>query len=1675
MQANTQQTLFVTEDSRPNQTLEGILAQALESAEFSDLRADRSTKGPAPDGANHDRVGEARQLVETYRTAVESLSGPTAAQMYHEIARLESEVLGNQRAAEKAAVQALRQDPTSAVMQQLAFRLLAASGETDALAKLVGYAVGRIEESSRRAALLLDYALYLEIHQGQADAAAEAYERVLKEQPDSSEAIEGRARTLIKAGRWKELGELAQRFAERATDGEAGESRGAWWLIAALLADEHPVEDRVNWLSRALDAGIAPSLAVPLAVGLQRSAEEPAAAVATLQRQLERSGDAGATLHYEISWMLANQLDQPDEALLHARAAVDDDPNSPLYLSWLAELQQRHAKWEGLVETLSAKAQLAQDQAERSATLCTLAEVLECQINDPDRAAEVYAEALALDAGSLSCLQALGRLYAQAERWTELVDMHRHEAEVSGDPECRATALYRAAVILDEHLRRRSEAIAALEEGLAHAPTQGSIICFLERLYDKEERYADLVALHRKELQSCADDDRRIRLLERIGGLLDLRLGESVAAIDAYEQLLEHSPDNDEALSALARLYGGQGNHQQQLSTLRALAMRAASGKERAAILLSMARVLEESMRDPEQALAHAWESLDAAATAEGYGLTGRLLHRTGRWEDLIKLYRRQLDDLREPRARVEVLLRIARVNERDVGAVVAAAETYLEALQVDRGSRPALRGLLRLYGRASPDFRREVAAFALESGLVDAQVDASSVGLRLSLGLIGESPSSAERLVFRELERETPQPFAKRLAIELLTQDARWSDLAELLSGYEAALVTLGGALQPAKALELLGSTAAADDSLPVCRLRELLQTTLGTAAEAAVATADRMHSETDAEAISALRIRFAQQRLRCEGDGDKEEPGVSYGELAEQLLGEQGPVGDRALAAVEALARNAKDCQLLARVMHEREQRSNSDADTAFLAHLNAVQLAAAGAQDQAADKWRQALILFPECKPAFDSLKAHYLATADSDGLLWLFGDKDPSELDTAELLHRGELRGEKGQVEDALADFAEILSREPAHATALTTLERMLRAAGEHRRLAQVLHRAAQNVEQPAARADLLVRVALIYRDQLGDDELALELLKEAITVDADCVVGLLVAADQHLRMDEPTEAVSLLNRALLRTDRPEQLVAAHLALAHIAHRVLGDLKRARSSLRSALEVGGDRLEIWRHMAELAERAEDLEDLETCLARLAALEPEDEDQARALARLAQLLHQQKGAEDPDVLQCIERAHRLAPQLPVVYRPTIQHYTELERFEELERALARSLEAAEPGDRPELLLAKARVTAKHLGRVGEAVTLLRETLTLAPDDPEAVELLLDYLEEQGLNDAESRAEAIDLHRSRLANQPLLVDSIRRLGQICREEKRLDEAFCAEASLVWLGEASEEEIYFHRQQRRRASTMPAGALSGEDLRAIGLPNGDHTLRALFELVGNRLAELVPPDLSHYGISALEDARCPEDHPAWAVLNSCAELLGVTDFVLVEALGGALAGGACEPNDPLALVIPRDFMRYPVPLQRFVGGRLLCRAGLTTAALDPGRPEPLSLRDIEILCSALLRQQEEAFGEERVSAAILDDMLDRLRGCLHEDELKEAAALAKALWLDESEHARLPAWLQSCEVGALRAGVVCSGSLEAVSGYFDHAGILPGDDVKRELIGYMCSAEYATLRKRLA
>ncbi|MGM0556878.1 MAG: hypothetical protein ACQEVA_10915, partial [Myxococcota bacterium] len=184
---------------------------------------------------------------------------------------------------------------------------------------------------------------------------------------------------------------------------------------------------------------------------------------------LQELGDSfiAADLHRQVGGWYANELDQPDDAVMHLQRALSIEPDNSEILEMLEGLYRQLAAWPELANVLNKRIELSAEPDERIDLWRKLGELYEMQMAEIDDAVEAYEQILVIDETDLLAMESLERIFEAYERWEDLIDVLRRKAESTYDPDEIVGIKERIATIYEDRLEQPHEAIDAYREVLA--------------------------------------------------------------------------------------------------------------------------------------------------------------------------------------------------------------------------------------------------------------------------------------------------------------------------------------------------------------------------------------------------------------------------------------------------------------------------------------------------------------------------------------------------------------------------------------------------------------------------------------------------------------------------------------------------------------------------------------------------------------------------------------------------------------------------------------------------------------------------------------------------------------------------------------------------------------------------------------------------------------------------------------------------------------------------------------------------------------------------------------------------------------------------------------------------------------------------------------------------------
>ncbi|HEX9288169.1 MAG TPA: tetratricopeptide repeat protein, partial [Anaeromyxobacteraceae bacterium] len=503
-------------------------------------------------------------------------------------------------------------------------RLHEARGDWDATAEALRARAAAASTDDDPAELVLGQLRLAEICEerlGRPDEAAASYHTVLSIDPGHRGALAALGRLHARASDW---GRLLETFlAERAAAPDARERAHRCFKAAEVL------EERLGRVPEAIDLyaealALEPTL-LPAHQALERLYERIGAHEALaglLESDLATTSDAEerVAVLFRLARLHEDQLGDLEAAAGACERILALAPDHLVALRALAALRERAGRFDEVVALHDRLASITSDSRKAIALLQRSAEVQEEQLGDDAAAAATHERVLRLDPTHLPALRALGRLYARAGRWTDLVAMCRAEAEASFSTESAAALHFRVGEILEQRLGQEGEAIAAHREVLTLSPSHVGALRALARLYRAHGEWESLVEVLTADAAARAAPDRKAALLGEVAEILETRLGDLDRAAEVHAEVLRAAAGSGPSLRALDRILSARGRWA-ELASLRRAHADHERGPARVASLLRAAALLADRAGDAAGA-----EEACRAALAEAPGHAGALL-----------------------------------------------------------------------------------------------------------------------------------------------------------------------------------------------------------------------------------------------------------------------------------------------------------------------------------------------------------------------------------------------------------------------------------------------------------------------------------------------------------------------------------------------------------------------------------------------------------------------------------------------------------------------------------------------------------------------------------------------------------------------------------------------------------------------------------------------------------------------------------------------------------------------------------------------------------------------------------------------------------------------------------------------------------------------------------------
>ncbi|PRP91005.1 tetratricopeptide repeat protein [Enhygromyxa salina] len=1419
-----------------------------------------------------------------------------------------------------------------------------------------------------------------------------------------------------------------------------------------------------------------------------------------LNRQLERwpdveeglrrlimladTDDERVRLLAETAEVVGKRLGRPDDALdllkrvldlaptdARARSMVgsflEPDETRERSIKILTPLYEAEQNWAALLELQELQARKQPSGRRRLQALLRVARTQEEKLEDPARAFAVLCEAMteAGDQPELSeILDKVDRLGSVPERSEALYESYKRTVDHILDSDLQQRVLRSMGEVALARLGRLDDARGVYERLLETRPDDDEATDALEQIYVRQDADEALASLLVRKVDRTSAPDERDNLLIRAAEIHRTRLDDADEAIRLYERLSDAGLQREDVQQVLEPLYEATGRFRELAAHLtRKLAQ--LQGKAAVDTHLLLGRLYGEHLDDSEEGIRHLGAALKADPDhAVGTDELSRYLQDPSMrsraaemlepvflavqdWERLLQIQEVRLDEAEDHGERVQIMLRMARMQEEQLEDLDKAFEAYTRVFKEDPSNTRVRDHLGRLanvlattdryaeilteYSAANPDdssdsmleivhecarlwsgsLRQPAKAVALYERLLEARPDDRSVFSELESALsMGEMWKELADAYWREAE-------------DSLDED-RQIDLLMRLS--RVALDVLDEPELGAKAFRRILDTQP-DNDRARAQLEQVYQMTESWE-ELLELLRDRLSRSFDQDDRTPVYLQIAELQ---EGPLDDAEGAL---DSLESLLGEV-PDEINAVSALERIAdarvpqrervfnilqpiyqasgntpRLVSVCEWRLTVSEDPAMRHELHLELAR--HLESI-------PDGAQYAFRALARALHEPGPsdALMTLDAEIERLASSVEMPGALADAQVAASDSEQLAsdvdRRLELliRAARIRSEDSPEIAVEILRRalelRDDQDEALALMDGALVRLGYHEELREVLARRVEVEPDDSERVDLLRRLATLFEDILANPEEAEKAWRRLLDIEPNDLEALQRLSRAYAASGSTSELIEVLDRRIDSSNDGEERRSLRMQLASI------------------------------HRESAKNREAEIEVLRSLLAEA----PSDDDAMAALARA--LLAEERHAEAADVIQdratiasTAERKASLMLDAARLYAgPLDDLLGAVERYEQVLQLLPGQegavADLVELSKKEEVSEAAATLVRPHLdahGRWQELAVVIDARATLSQDPDEVLVSLreLAMVRHEKLGDATG---ALDATMKLVDNSPAdeLADPLsavmRLAGELDGLEPLIDE----------LSRRAQDE---GRDAEARITIALAAAHAASDY--MGDP--DKALAVLVPLLDAELADLPTCE-------RIEELALRKDDTALIERALCeGSRLAVGTDAQVPMLVRLGDARVALSNWPEAVEAFRDALDIELGLEPAIRG---LEAVLTNSLGDEGQGEPpdglldaletayQSSSNSAGLATVTRVRLREAEGSDRIS------LLQNLGGLIEQGggtSLEALEAWGALLALDGDSSQALERTLALAEQSELapRAGELLAAAVEA-------------------------------------
>ncbi|MCB9591319.1 MAG: tetratricopeptide repeat protein [Sandaracinaceae bacterium] len=1306
---------------------------------------------------------------------------------YVEIANLATQRLRKPEICIELWNEVLGQDDENPEALEALAQLYERAREWEPLARVLDKRVQQIDDEEELKTALNKLGMIYADKVGDDQGAVDAFRRLLALDPDDRRAQEQLKRRYasLKAwddleefyatsDKWDELIRVLEREAEN-KDISDEERTDLLFRAARLWMDKLDKADRAARAYEKVLSKDETNLEAALALSpIYEEAGDAKKLVGVYEVRLGHATEPVERVHLlrESGLLYEEKLRKPKEAFESFIAAFKTDPTQEVIREDVARLAEAVKGWDEAIAAYGVAIEASTDPDVQVELRLQLGGLL-TQVERVEDAIAQYRAVYESEGDNLAAISALEQLYRQTEKYAELMEVYERRMELEEDPDARRQLAYGRASLYESELGDAASAIDAYQAILGEwGDDESDAYAALDRLYESEERWADLAATLERRIELGPESTEELAALKfRQANVLSDHLEEKARALDLYREVLMLNPEHDgararlesflddaelgsHAATILEPIYEMQGEWEPLVRALEVLAKGSDDPERKLEILTKVGEVCGMQINDQGRAFdafGRAFRVMpESVETLQRLEL---LAVEQERFDDLVALVEALAGETADPDLSRTLWLKAAAVHDTQRQDVDRAVAAYGKILELDPGDGEVLDALDALY-RRTERWRDLLGVVRRKAELADDptyQEDLLAQNAMIFEEML-EEPENAIGVYNDILELDPTSQRALVALDRLYERLERWSDLAD----------NIGRQLTIAEDPEA--------QTVLMLRLGALRESRMN-AVEAAIEIYREVleRDPSNERALSALErlIQTEEHQLLIAGIL---EPIYRDASLYEQLI-----------YVHEIQAHHASSPDMRVELLHqiaELYEMALEDYGNAFNSFARAL------GEEPADLNTQEQLERIARATGAFEQLAAVYEERVE--GLLSIEEELEDPSLATQLLVKAATIREDQlGDLETAIRHYQRVIALDERHIEAATALERLFQMSERYTELAAILLHKASILDVPDDQKDHLFRAAAIHEDLLEKPTDAIDVYKKVLEVDPEDLRALDKLIELHLMLEKWEELLGYYERKADIVFDPDEKKSIFVEVGAVYEREIGDVTKAIDTYQRILEIDPDDLTAIGRLDALYQASGNWEELRAILEREADLAADPNEVISYRYRIADLWDHKLGdparAVDgyrdilgviPDHTPTLEALERMIAEgkepneAALVLEPIYSQYGEFERLVAvLEVQVAHE---EDPMNRVSLLHRVAELGEVQLERAQQAFDAYARALPLDNANDHTMMSLERLAEELNAWPQVTALYDAEVQKLRTESPDLLIDMALRVAQI-------------------------------------------------------------------------------------------------------------------------------------------------------------------------------------------------------------------------------------------------------------------------------------------------------------------